>query len=279
MFSISFGIYANTSEVQLRLQVGEYDVYRSKIFVNVELKYDQGGSINLASQNYRFYYNSDALHLRPEDSAIQLGSDYGDLVFEESREGIDVDDVNQLDFDDNLGFANFSIALINNNSGGYELSSNEGWVSVATLVFDLQQEADTYDIVWGRDGITDDYATAFVKIGEWKNARTEETVEVEFFGDLDLDRKEIEKLANPIEVKFGPNPSTEYVQIDFGQELPEVAQIRITDITGRSVLTETVASNQTFALVEVDGLQAANYIMHIDMGDVSLTKETLTVIR
>ena len=207
--------WANASQLQLRLKVDEYDIYRSKIFVNVELRNDQAGTVNLASQNYRFYYNSEALSLRQNESAQRLTPDYGQLVFEESHDGVDVDYVNQLDFDDHLGFANFSIALINNENGGQKLSQTDGWVVVATLVFDLYEEADTYDVVWGRDGITDNYATAFVKIGEWKNPRIEETVEIEFFGDLDLDKEEIEELANPIEYKFGPNPTIEYVNIQF----------------------------------------------------------------
>ncbi|MFT6811309.1 MAG: hypothetical protein ACJA01_004557, partial [Saprospiraceae bacterium] len=179
-------VVAGSDAIDLRLSVARYDANASKVYVNVEVRYNEAGELSLGSQNYRFYYDSETLDLRSEETTQRLSNNYGQITFEESHKGLNVDEVNQLSFDDNLGFANFSIPLINNREGGKVLSKQASWVSVATLVFDVLKTSASYEVVWGRDGVTDLYATAFVQVGAWRSQRVEETIAVNLFEDLSI---------------------------------------------------------------------------------------------
>ena len=99
-------VLAGNDAIDLRLSVAKYDANASKVYVNVEVRYNEAGDLSLGSQNYRFYYDSETLDLKGEESTQRLSNNYGKITFEESQKGLDVDYVNQLSFDDNLGFAN-----------------------------------------------------------------------------------------------------------------------------------------------------------------------------
>jgi len=271
-------VNAGTSPVNLRLQVSQYDAAAEKMTVSVQLEYDQAGSINLASQNYRFFFDSDALELNTPESQNLLGSDYSDLKWESTVSGMDADDVNQLSFDSDLGFANFSIALNNNLNGGKALSSEDGWVSVAQLVFEVKEDADLYNVVWGREDVTDLYATAFVEIGEWRDDRTVELLDVQYFGDLEIEKEELEAQGN-LQYKIGPNPTADYVQLNLQESFHGDAKILIQDIQGQTHVNTTLAAGETSDRIDLSDLASATYILRVIGDNDAVIETTIAVAR
>ncbi len=276
---ISGTILANGAEIDLRLNVSRYDDTQSKVYVNVQVRYDEAGDITLGSQNYRFYYNSFALDLMESESSSRLNQSYSSLVFEASHKGIEAGQVNQLDFDDELGFANFSIALVNNKDGGIKLNRHNGWTTIATLVFDVLNVSDTYDIVWGRDGVTDRYATAFVQLGEWKSQTEEVSMDINFYGDLSMNHEELLEVTQGATYKVGPNPTTDFVRVTLDRQLSKDAQIIIIDLNGRSVLQEQLSAGQVDATLTTSELSSGTYMLQVVTESEILLTERIAVTR
>ena len=275
---MSLSMFAGTSPVNLRLEVAQYDASTNKMLVNVQIEYDQAGSINLASQNYRFFYDSDALELRTEDSRLLLNQNYSDLKWETTMANMDADHVNQLDFDGDLGFANFSIALLNNIDGSQKLTSDDGWVSVAQLVFEVKDEAENYTVVWGRQDVTDLYATAFVEIGEWKDQGTVELLDVRFFGDLNIEKEELLAQTN-IQYSIGPNPTSDFLQLQLQTPLRHDAKIIIQDISGQTHINTTLSAGMSSDVIDLSDLASATYILRVFEQNQSVIETTVAVAR
>ncbi|MFT4567314.1 MAG: hypothetical protein ACI9FN_002280, partial [Saprospiraceae bacterium] len=75
-------VVAGSDAIDLRLSVARYDANASKVYVNVEVRYNEAGELSLGSQNYRFYYDSETLDLRSEETTQRLSNNYGQITFE-----------------------------------------------------------------------------------------------------------------------------------------------------------------------------------------------------
>jgi hypothetical protein len=272
-------VVAGSDAIDLRLSVARYDANASKVYVNVEVRYNEAGELSLGSQNYRFYYDSETLDLRSEETTQRLSNNYGQITFEESHKGLNVDEVNQLSFDDNLGFANFSIPLINNKEGGKVLSKQASWVSVATLVFDVLKTSASYEVVWGRDGVTDLYATAFVQVGAWRSQRVEETIAVNLFEDLSIAQSELDALGSKMKVSVGPNPTVDFVTVNLENSLSEDAQLIVTDYSGRVMMNQMMVAGATSSTIQLGNMTSGAYILQLRNDNGILITERIAVTK
>jgi hypothetical protein len=272
-------VVAGSDAIDLRLSVARYDADASKLYVNVEVRYNEAGELSLGSQNYRFYYDSETLDLRSEETTQRLSNNYGQITFEESHKGLNVDEVNQLSFDDNLGFANFSIPLINNREGGKVLSKQASWVSVATLVFDVLKTSASYEVVWGRDGVTDLYATAFVQVGAWRSQRVEETIAVNLFEDLSIAQSELDALGSKMKVSVGPNPTVDFVTVNLENSLLEDAQLIVTDYSGRVMMNQMMVAGATSSTIQLGNMTSGAYILQLRNDNGILITERIAVTK
>ena len=68
-FLLITGASAN-NQIDLRLTPAAIDVDQRTLFVDVEIRYNQRGSINLGGQNYRFFYDSELLTLNVDGSEL-----------------------------------------------------------------------------------------------------------------------------------------------------------------------------------------------------------------
>lgn len=272
-------VVAGSDAIDLRLSVARYDANASKVYVNVEVRYNEAGELSLGSQNYRFYYDSETLDLRSEETTQRLSNNYGQITFEESHKGLNVDEVNQLSFDDNLGFANFSIPLINNKEGGKVLSKQASWVSVATLVFDVLKTSASYEVVWGRDGVTDLYATAFVQVGAWRSQRVEETIAVNLFEDLSIAQSGLDALGSKMKVSVGPNPTVDFVTVNLENSLSEDAQLIVTDYSGRVMMNQMMVAGATSSTIQLGNMTSGAYILQLRNDNGILMTERIAVTK
>ena len=262
-----------TKSVNLRLNPNFYDQSSNSLYIDVDIQYDGYGKLVLADQNYRMYFDSDNLHLDQSESFSDLPQDlYSDISIKEVYEGVLVEGVNQLDFDQNLGFINFSIDLLDNVDGGIQLSKKDGWQRVAVLKFKVKDTEDVSQIVWSRMGSTEDYATAFVEIMEWIAPNATEHVDINDSENLEfLSEKNTD---STLEIKVGPNPATDFVIVDFTSGAQESAILIISDIHGRKIENHLIGKGTNEVFVPIDHLVAATY--KIEVIDLTTEKRLYT---
>ncbi len=274
LFSVNITI---ASDIELRFTTAHYDEKAQELFVDVQVQYTQSGQLILAGQNYRFYYDSEVLSLDTKKAKSKLpAKSYGQMTFESHRQGIKADDINQLIFDDNLGFANFSIDLSDNLNGGITLTEQDGWVTIVTLKFDVLKSDERYDIVWGREGVSDLYATAFVEMGQWMSPTNLKRLNITYFGDLTSEEKSA-KLATAVDIQVGPNPAIDFINISFLEEVKNETTIIMRNAVGQQVKNATINPGARSTTIDVSDLIGSGYFLEISDAEKNIT-ETIQVI-
>ena len=253
----------SASEVELRFSEADYNESKQELYVNVEVQYTLNGQLSLAGQNYRFFYSSETLELDADATTSFLSKEnYSNISVDQHKSGVKADKVNQLSFDNDLGFANLSIDLHDLKNGGLVLNENDGWVTIARLKFDVKKADAAYDIVWGREGVSDLYATAFVEMGEWVSASKLDKLTVSYYGDLSSQDKSEDSFA-VADVKVGPNPTADYINITMERELTDDAMIILRDATGRTVSTKVITEGSISTRVDLSQLSSAKYMLEM----------------
>ncbi len=266
------------NELELRFNKASYDENKQELFVDVEVQYTQNGQLVLAGQNYRFFYSSDVLELDAKSTKSLLSEEsYGKVSIDNHKSGIKADKVNQLSFDDNLGFANFSIDLRDVENGGKTITSVDGWVTIARLKFDVKEAGAAYDLVWGREDVTDLYATAFVELAQWRSAKNLDKVAITYFGDLSSeDAQSVE--ATIADVTVGPNPTADYVNITLDRELAQAATITLRDMSGKQVRSLVMTEGAVSTTIDLSDLGSASYVLEMIDGDQNSVYNTRVIV-
>ena len=160
-----------------------------------------------------------------------------------------------------------------------KLNKKASWVSAATLVFDVLKTSETYDIVWGRDGVTDLYATAFVQVGAWRSQNVEEAIEVNLFQDLSLEKTELEALSSKMNISVGPNPTIDFVTVNLESGLSQSANVTITDYSGRVLMNEVMSAGATSTTMQLGNLASGTYILQLKNNKEILLTERIAVAK
>jgi hypothetical protein len=266
------------NQIDLRLTPAAIDIDQRTLFVNVEIRYNERGSINLGGQNYRFFYDSELLKLNVDGSESVLPTTkYTDLTLVEHMEGINADEVGQLNFDDALGYVNFSIDLLKNNEGGIQVhGGKDAWFTVATLHFELNSTDDMAEIVWGREGMSDGYATAFVEVSEWIQPYVMRALDVNNYKDASIDLTT--SLEESVSLSIGPNPTSDFVNVAMNRPVASAADVLIRDITGKVVRQRTIDEGMKEVKLNVHDLTSANYLLEIHMPEDGKVHKEIIVI-
>ncbi len=250
-----------SNDISLRLNPSFYDEATETVYVDVEVRYDGRGQFRLADQNYRLFYDSDLLQLKQDFSRSDLPQDlYSQLQFMEILEGLEADAVNQLSFDDQLGFINFNIGLEDVAHGGIAIEKDDLWHRVAVLNFAVKDKDMLSEIVWSETGKTDGYATAFVEIMEWlapnetEPATINEYVAASFHPENDEEKKNIDVY---------PNPSRDFIKVSFLEEFDEHLSVNIYNSLGIKVITTTAYRGANHLNIAITRLIPGSYNIEI----------------
>jgi hypothetical protein len=258
---------AFASDVEIRFANTQYDM--EKMYVDVEIK-STNGSFILGSQNLRVYYNTDAVALNDGLSKSTLSREmYSELNVVNKFEKVNADEVNQLSFDNDLGFANLTIELEDMLNGGS--SVNGEWSKVAVLVFDVINEDQTAQLVWAREGKGDAYATAFVEMAEWVAPNRIITRDVNEFHDLSVEIS-LSESDNELSIEIGPNPSSDYVMISLNKSNSD---LMIVDLKGKVVKEMKLSAGQT--RIDIQSMSAGSYIFYVNDGVNRIANKILKV--
>jgi len=277
-FALLLMAQLSANDVELRFTPVHHDLATNELHVDIELRLSQNGHIVLAGQNYRFYYDSEVMQLKDEDIVSNLSSElFSAVMLDDHLVGIEADHVNQLDFDDNFGFVNFSIEMDNVDFGGLRLSKQDGWVAIASLKFELLEDSQQYDVVWGRRGKSDLYATAFVELSQWIGEVRLDRVDISHYGDLSYSPESAD-LASEVAVEIGPNPTSDYINIELEESTDERVSISIRDLSGREVRTATIDRGDANTTIQLSDLNAAPYALIVVKAGKGLVHHSMIII-
>ena len=268
MLFLAFTI--NGADLELRFQTVRLDKQTHELFVEVQVQNSNEGQLILAGQNYRVFYDSEILSLDTEATKSQLPvSKYSALSFEKHLQGVKADDINQLNFDDNLGFANFFIDLTDIAEGGISINKEDEWVAVATLKFNIKKLDESFEIVWGRESVSDKYATAYVEMAQWKSQTELERLNISYYGDL-VYQPTAEKSIEDITMTIGPNPAVDFVQISFNRPAESDVAINLVNTAGQRIKNAQIKRGESFIQIDVAELPGATYIVEISNPETGL---------
>lgn len=247
-------------EIEIRISPEFINQENHTLYAAVEILAADHETIVLADQNYRLYYNSAIMSLDQDDSYSDLPIDkYSQLEILESIEGA-VSSNGQLSFDANLGFINFKIDLIDDNNGGVRIANNDGWQKVAVLKFNIKNSDHNGELVWSRPQVTDHYATAFVEITEWIAPFETNALNVSEYRDGMVN---LEEITAPIHIAVGPNPTADFINLEFDIALNDAVQILVTDVAGRTWVNDVIPVGTKKATVDISALNATMYMVEI----------------
>ena len=247
-------------EIEIRISPEFINRDNQTLYAAVEILAADHETIVLADQNYRLYYNSATMSLDQDDSYSDLPTDkYGQLEIIESIEGA-ASNNGQLSFDANFGFVNFKIDLIDDNNGGVRMANNDGWQKVAVLKFHIKNIDENGELVWSRPQVTDHYATAFVEITEWIAPFETNALNVTEYRDGMV---HLEEITAPIHIAVGPNPTADFINLEFDMALNDAVQILVTDVAGRTWVNDVIPVGTKKATVDISALNATMYMVEI----------------
>jgi hypothetical protein len=175
-FIVSLGLFfcGNTqaqNDFDIRFMLDTVDCVQQTACYKVQVRSSNGTAWGLAGQNYRLYYNSALASWQSGTSLLPNTYQNFDLV--QDVQNLNADHINgNLSFEADLGFLNYAIDLNNVATGGVTLPADGSWVSTTELCFSLDPSVlndvgTCFEIVWARDGMTNEYALSFVEISEW----------------------------------------------------------------------------------------------------------------
>ncbi len=266
LFAVLVLNFCFASDVEIRF--ANEEVSMERLYVDVEIR-AKSGSFNLGTQNLRAYYNTSAIQLNNGLSKSSLSTEaYNKLKVVSKFEAVNADDVNQLNFDNNMGFVNFTIELADMQKGGVTVAGE--WTSVATLVFDIQDHDTDAHLVWAREGKSDAYATAFVEMAEWIAPNTIRTKEVEEYHDLSKSMSD--ELEGALDIQIGPNPTTDYVMINQNKTNTTLA---IVNMSGKVMMETALTQNDN--KIDLQNLNAGQYIFYVRDGANTISEKVLKV--
>jgi len=218
-------------DVSLRLLPSFFDEATQTVYVDVEIRYNGVGHFYLADQNIRLFYDSDQLELVKDHSRSDLPQDlYSSIQWHEVMEHLEADHINQLSFDDELGFVNFSIDLQENKEGGISIAEDHSWQ---------------------------------VKVMEWKGPNNIRAAAVDTYIDAAFST---EDEGAAVDLTIYPNPVGSNANFRFEQALTNTSTVRILDMLGREVHKQVASAGIQELRIDLTHLMTGTY--QVEVSDV-----------
>lgn len=249
--------------MSIRLKPNIYDTHAKSIYYYVEIANSNNAPVSLADQNYRFFYNSKSLKFNENESMMDLPQDlYSKMKVVESQSGISLQKpITELGLTENdqMGFANLFIQLLDTKEAGTTISPKDGWVRVAILRFDIVDETLGSLIVWGENGNTNGIATAFVELMEWVSPNKTKAIAIEHFeGGQYLGR-----VTNNSEYRIHPNPANERVHLILDDSEKSLLFFKLYNVTGQEVRNVAINSGTSELSIVTGDLPNGYYTVQI----------------
>ena len=230
----------------------------------IALKNKSGKPVGLAGQNYRLYYNSDAVILDEGSIQSYLPKSYSPLQLVQHNFDVDATGFGVLPFDNHLGFINLANDYNLSSAAPVMIGVGET-VDVAQLCLNITDESQESQITWAREDLTQTYATAFVEIATVEGTRLKK-MHIDGLSVLGT-RTSLWQEGSVLGLEYFPNPFKDHLEIKFNHALNEQAHLEVMDIFG-SLLQSKDLNNGT-SQVTIDGadLPGGALLIKIRQGD------------
>lgn len=173
LLAITNCCFAQNQKYDIRLKKKNTLSTETSSCYNVQIRSSTDENFKLAGQNYRLFYDATDVSFNATTSHSKLPTPrYTPMVVVQDIQNVNATGFGDLPFMENLSFLNFYMDLNNLKKGGVNVPAYGGWKTTSVICFDhIDPDVSTngFDAVWGRPGKTDQLATAFVEVSEWKS--------------------------------------------------------------------------------------------------------------
>ncbi len=223
--------------LDMKMEVAVVDLASHSIFVDLSVRYHSTGAVYLGDQNYRLYFDSKNLSFDKGDALLLLPRDrYSEVIILESIAHRDAAFSGHLPYDEDLGFVNLRVDLLDDSRGGYPIERDLGWLPVVRLKFDVKDLSKPCLADWSHKLVTRQYATAYVEITEWQGPNKARPFVIDEVHNLNFALW----LDNPgTHISVSPNPAVDHLKIAFGSLAEKTFHIKVTNAAGSMVLKTT----------------------------------------
>lgn len=186
VFTLFLSIVTSYAQnVDIRFKRDSVNCALRSVCYSTQIKPNGTIPINFAGQNFRIFYNGALAKTTSVTSLMPSG--YSFKVVTDTIVDASIVD-GPLSFEPALGFLNYYLDLGDLQNGGVEIPLGE-WYSTTRVCFEVEPEVFSdpntcLEAVWGREGLTDNYATAFNEISRWISKNKTTSVNIINYTDL-----------------------------------------------------------------------------------------------
>lgn len=274
---LTFFTYGQSVVVVLNKEVGKdqrSDISNQECY-KIQLKNKSSKAVGLAGQNYRLYYNSDAVILDESNIQNYLPKSYTAMNLVQHVYDVNATGFGVLPFESHLGFINLATDY-KLSSGMPAMIGTGETVDIAKMCFNITDASKDGELIWAREDLTQTYATAFVEIASVQGNRLKKM----YIDDLVVTgtRALIWQKESVANLDFFPNPFKDQLEIKFNYALTDNAELEVLDIFGRLLQSKELNIGEDRAIIKGDDLPAGALVIKIKQqnGDIATFKAMKT---
>lgn len=221
--------------------------------------------LGLAGQNLRFFYNSDQMFFIDQTLSSHLPKEYTELKLVQDFTDINGNGFGTLPFENTLGFVNLAVDF--KEYSGLPLSLDKGTeLSICSFCFEINEKFVKPEIVWARENLTSNYATAFVQVAIVDNNKVHRAANivnynVELFEGLSEDFDKVKDYS------YFPNPFSSKLNVKFNAPTKGLVYVKVSDIFGNIVLEREVQDNTSEMVIDGENFTPGGYFIELRESD------------
>ncbi len=178
-----------SNSYDISLALASVDCQTGMACYNIQLRGTGDASFTLADQNYRLFYNSAVGSFASVVSRLDNSFQPATLAGGTPIENQNATGVGGLDFDNDLGYVDFSINIVSQNAGTNQIINTSDLTTTAEICFTVTQEAIDdgavcFETAWARTALTGSYNAQILEIEEWMTPTDVRDLEPTGFNDL-----------------------------------------------------------------------------------------------
>ena len=227
---------------------------------NIQLAAADGIDFNVAGQNYRLYYDASKLSYASSNNLLSAER-YDDFRAKDYKSKGNAQGVGNLPFNDEVGLLSISMDLKEVEKGGKILSSLGTWENTCQVCFDKinsgEGSQEKGKLIWAREELTSNYATAYVEVAEWIGENDTEPAMVDQYEDSGFGTTAISSEQWEDKIAIYPNPVKSHLWID--QKATAETKLEVWSINGQQSIRSIIDKGVTHHLLDIKQLSPGAY--------------------
>lgn len=214
----------------------------------IQLKNKSTKAVGLAGQNYRFYYDSDAMKLDESSILNYLPKSYTAMNLVQHSYDMDATGFGVLPFESHLGFVNLA-ADYKLSTGSPVMIGMGETVDVTRLCFNILDVPKEASLAWASEDITHTYATAFVELASVQGNHLKKI----HIDDLIVNGSRTTSVQDELVTSLDifPNPFKDVLEIKLNTPFKQVSQLEIYDVLGKLIISQNIEAGTDY--LKIDG--------------------------